>query len=251
MSDQILFKLVRDGVDASIRKILDKYSKMLKPKQAAQATMLEIAEIKFGPKTRPYYFMEHFLFKKGEPRPVDLRELFLEDKTVRERVTSEVYRRVLGINTQKELQQLAVSTSMLPQGIDPVITIKQENYSDPNWCGALGTYDLEIVQLIDQVVSKDHFAVTLRSGNVYKWHPDDKKRFTQPIHEFGAQLVKNGWAHNFPMPARSMAFIVDRKFAEAIRASTLKQHDPKGQSLESRLMPLDLAGLGRLAESVF
>jgi hypothetical protein len=213
-------------IDTAVGFLLDKYSSTMSPVAAMRATMIEIARIKFGTDTRPYKYMMHFLGGSGKEVHINLAELFKDDKGIKDRVISEVFRRVSKVNTVSEKQRMAVSTSQFPNGIDPVITLSQSNFTDENWRLSLGTYSLEIKQLYEPKADGGAIAVTLVGDNLYRWHAG-QARITQTIHQIGVALVNLGEAKDFRMVSNTMSFLVDKQYAKLLELTTLRQFNPQ------------------------
>jgi hypothetical protein len=215
----------KSAIDAAVGVLLEKNKGAGSEIAMLRKTMVDIAEIKFGVGTRPYKFMMHFLNGNGADREIDLAELFRDDRTVKDRVTSEVYRRVLGARTAKEKADQQRMTSVFPNGIDPVITIFQTNYSNTGWLNSLGTYDIHIEHVQSRLSPGSPICVTLTSKNVYRWHSADK-RITQTIHMIGQTLVDLGEAHNFAMTTKRTRMLIDPKYAELLSMVTISQNNP-------------------------
>lgn len=222
----IKFQTAKSAIDQTIGHLLEKNANAGSNVEVLRRTMADIAEIQFGRGTRPFAFMMHFLNGRGHPVDIDLKELFHDDHAVRDRVVSETYRRVLHGKTIKEKAESSRMTSKFAHGIDPVITIKQANYSNDGWRNALGTYDLTIVQLGMPGNDKSPIPVVLTSDNIYRWHAADK-RMTQTIHMMGQTLVDLRAAHDFEMRTRSATMLIDQVNAKFLQMVTTKQTDPQ------------------------
>lgn len=183
----------------------------------ADILVLELAKhIKMRPEGRAAKYLDHFLFGDGTAMEFDCAVLLREDAGVRERVRSEVRRR-LSANPALATQRMT--------GGPFTVWIRQHDFALPDWHLALGSFPMNWqpissrpgadtgtmcrsgagVDWLDTGTSARtrHLSPTERitrlaiprkarvaGANEYKWHPT-VERVTQCLHQAADRLTKS------------------------------------------------------------
>ena len=187
--------------------------------------LFKLAEyVTMSPDGRAAQFLEHFLSGSGKTIKFDCKTLLKEDSGVRQRVTSEIIKRI------------KANPSLLTAkycGGDLCMPIRQSDFSVLDWKYALGSFPIEwsviatkkpysrgpmcvfnlgvnYIDLGTLALTKSKSpglyseevatAVYIYGENEYKWHPTDD-RISQCVHKAGERLTKSKTtpAKNFMM----------------------------------------------------
>lgn len=209
---------------------VDSYAKSEGQSQEfADIVLFELAKaIKMKPEGRAAKFLDHFLFGNGDPIEFDCATLIKEDRGVRQRVKSEISRR---------LQSCPRLSARKMSGGAFLIPIRQRDYEVSDWLNALGSFAIEW-EVVDtqrsvgrgslgsSTLGRDWIdpgtlsltrntspsarheppllpqKVKIYGANEYKWHPA-APRVTQCLHQAGDRLAKSRVkSMNFWMIAR-------------------------------------------------
>ena len=199
---------------------------------AADVLVLELAKfIKMQPNGRAAKYLDHFLFGDGTRMDFDCATLIREDAGVRERVRSEI---------RKRLKANPALTVQNKSGGAFTVWIRQKDFAMPDWHLALGSFPINWEPLASGSVGRAGALCSSETGtdwldsgtlarvrhqspverlqrlapprkvrisgaNEYKWHPA-APRVTQCLHQAADRLTKSQMkSQNFWMFAKPCA----------------------------------------------
>jgi len=196
---------------------------------SADVLLLELAKyIKMRPDGRAAQYLDHFVFGDGSTKSFDCATLILQDAGVRERVRSEIRKR---LRAHPELATRTMSGGLF------TVWIRQSDFQQADWLLALGSFPIEWQAIgpgssrgggglcsahlgqewldtgtlarakhqspMDRISSvATPTRARLSGSNEYKWHPA-APRVTQCLHQAADRLAKSRvQSMNFWMVAR-------------------------------------------------
>ena len=221
---------MKDMLSYTVQKTTDElvsnYERRMGRTDAMRAAFRDIIGIMFGKSGLAVDYAEHFLTANGTDLTFPLSKLLGQDRTVRDRVLGETWRRALKIKTDYEKRATLVDGDPSMGGIDPTITLFQSNFSSIQWWGALGTFPIRMtVPKMD--LNAQIFTVTLEGLDTYRWAPGED-RISRSVHKLADSLIKANAAKNFGIYGERCFVTIDRSMAKVIEAKSAMQINPRG-----------------------
>lgn len=192
----------------------------------ADAALMSIAKLyKFQNRGRAAEHLTHFLQGGGEARHFPLAQLLSEDAGVR---------RALVAEWRSRTRSTPRDGSLIP--------VRQRNYDKLDWWGALGSFSIYYTEVGTMRIAGKDVRVALAYGvNVYRWHPNDKSRITQCVHQAAARLT--GHTDNHVPVAKDFEMFADPTHVDMDTGLPidLPLNSTSGQVMERSMQQVKLA----------